>query len=402
MEQPQTETTNPSQFAELLETGLYWSDSLRPGDIKEAKILSITDSDLMVDVGAKRDGIVTQHDLRMVSADYVAGLRVGDTIPVAVLRRPHDDGVHVSLNKGLENADWLRAASAQESGEIVEAVADEPNRGGLVVRFGRARGFVPNSHLGTLVGRRGSPAFDESKVALEGKTLELVVIEVDRRRRRLVLSRKPVERRQRQDLLAEIEPGQTRTGTVASLADFGAFVDLGGIDGLVHISELAWQRVNHPRQVVSMGDEIEVEVLRVDHERERISLSRKRLLPEPWDLVTAELEPGDVVTGTVANTAEFGAFVDLGHGIEGLLHESELPLSSMAAHNEIVAGVGLVVRVLSIDEMQHRISLGYVELEPVPEPVYESEDDYESEPDYEPEPDLQPDAQVELAPDVLD
>jgi small subunit ribosomal protein S1 len=316
---------------------------------------------MVVDIGAKRAGIIPPHDLQLVDEGYLSSLEVGDTVPVAVMRRRfQQNGIPVSLNRGLQKQDWLRAEELRETGEAVEAVATEANRGGLVVRFGEIRGFVPNSHLGTLVPRRGSDRFDEAKEGLVGKTLKLLVIEVTQRRRRLVLSRRAIDRRRRQQLFSELEPGQVRTGTVRSIVDYGAFVDLGGIDGLLHVSELSWARVRHPREALQVGDALQVYVKGVDRERQRISLSRKVLLPAPWDAATANLHPGDIVTGTVTTIVDFGVFVDIGHGVEGLIHNSELGLSA-ESRAEIQPGVGLPVRVLRIDAEKRRIGLAPVE-----------------------------------------
>jgi small subunit ribosomal protein S1 len=160
---------------------------------------------------------------------------------------------------------------------------------------------------------------------LVGQSLSLAVIEVNQRRRRLVLSERAARRRERQRLLQELAEGQVRTGIVRNLVDFGAFVDLGGLDGLIHISELDWRHVTHPSEVLDVGDEVEVYVLDVDRERRRVGLSRRRLLPDPWDHVTERLREREIVRGTVTNVASFGAFVDIGEGIEGLVHISEVP-----------------------------------------------------------------------------
>jgi small subunit ribosomal protein S1 len=182
------------------------------------------------------------------------------------------------------------------------------------------------------------------------------VIEVDQHRRRLVLSERVADRHRRQQLLDDLVEGETRTGVVRNLAKFGAFVDLGGVDGLIHISELAWGRVKHPREVLSAGDEVEVYILSVDRERERIGLSRKRLLPDPWTLVSERLHVDQVVTGTVTKVVEFGAFVGLGEGVEGLVHISEIP-GGKTACTELEPGSSIAVRVLKINPWQRRIGL---------------------------------------------
>jgi small subunit ribosomal protein S1 len=195
-----------------------------------------------------------------------------------------------------------------------------------------------------------------------GRTLSLVVLEVNQRHRRLVLSERAAQRQKREQLLNELIEGDVRTGVVRNLVDFGAFVDLGGIDGLIHISELDWAHVDDPGDVVSIGDEVEVYVLGVDRERERIGLSRKRLLPDPWAQVVTDLHEGDVIEGIVTNTAPFGVFVDVGQGVEGLVHNSEIP--GDAAQLNLEAGAPVTVRVLRINDWEKQISLRFEEAGP--------------------------------------
>jgi small subunit ribosomal protein S1 len=320
-------------------------------------ILEIGDNDIIVDIGAKQDGIVPRTDLDLLDEEYREGLKVGETVPVVVMRTwGRQDGILVSINKGLQRQDWLRAEDLLESKEVIEAEVIDHNRGGVLVSFGRIRGFVPNSHTTSIPrGVRGQ-RLRELKEELVGKTLSLVVIEVNQRRRRLVLSERQAGNVRRAQVLEELVEGDVRTATVSSLVDFGAFVDLGGIDGLIHISELDWTHVNHPSEVLSVGDEVEVYVLDVDRERERIALSRKRLLPDPWHTVTEDLEVGHVVEGTLANVVDFGAFVDLGHGVEGLVHISEMPAGE-ATLRDLESGSPILVRVLEIDHDRRRIAL---------------------------------------------
>ncbi len=354
----------------------------RRGDIVEAVILSITDRDIVVDLGAKRDGIITSQDLGFVDDEIIESLEVGDRIPVMVWRTwGNSDGIVVSLNKGLQQEDWLRAEEMLESGEIFEGEVVDSNRGGVIVPFGRLRGFVPNSHLSSLPSGLRAGRMQEAKSELVGKKLHLAVIEVNQRRRRLVLSKRAADRRRRGDLLEDIEKGQIRKGIVRNLVDFGAFVDLGGVDGLIHISELDWRHVDHPSDVLSLGDEVEVEVLSVDQERQRIGLSRKRLLPDPWYQVVDNLAVDDTVEGTVTNVVPFGVFVDIGEGVEGLVHTSEMPSGDLVLETDLVEGAQVAVRILSIDHDKHQLALrleppwpetqeARVELDEVAEPAH--------------------------------
>ncbi len=278
------------EFAALLKEHYVYS-APRRGEVFKATILSLNGDGVIVDLPeSKRDGRVPDRDLEMLDQAYRASLEVGEQVPVRILKNTDRDGyVVVSINQGLKHADWLRGQDLLESGEIVDAEVIDYNRGGVLVSFGRIRGFVPNSHLA--VSRRPS---DEIKSKYIGRTISLVVIDVDQRRRRLILSERKANRIQRQQLLESLSEGDIRTGVVRNLVDFGAFVDLGGVDGLIHISELDWDYVEHPSNILSVGDEVDVLVLSVDPERERIELSRKRLLPDPTQPLAVdvnELEP---------------------------------------------------------------------------------------------------------------
>jgi small subunit ribosomal protein S1 len=338
---------------------------LRRGEICEATILSVEEDQVIVDLGVKRDGVVPSRDLELLNDEYRNSLQVGKRVPVSILNASdQNEEILVSLNKGLTQRDWLRAKELEESGEVCEAEVIQVNRGGVLVQFGRLHGFVPNSHLTSVPrGLRGE-RLDQAKSDLVGQTLFLAVLEVEQRRQRFVLSERAAKRHMNQQLLEELSEGDVRTGIVHSLADYGAFVDLDGVDGLLHVSELAWRHVKHPSEVLSVGDEVEVCVLSVDRERGRIGLSRKRLLPDPWTVVTGSLRKGQVVEGTVTKLVDFGAFVDLGQGVEGLVHISEIP-DEMAADSSLVPDSPIKVRVLQVDNERRRISLSLRQIENV-------------------------------------
>jgi small subunit ribosomal protein S1 len=338
------------QLAALLESEYDYTRPRR-GEVYEAIILSISEKDMIVDLGGKRDGVVPGRDLESVDDAYRASLQVGDRVPVVILKESaRHGGILVSLKKGQ---DWLHVQDLLESGEFLEAQVTGFNRGGVIVPFGRLRGFVPNSHLTSLPpGLRGK-RLHQAKSELVGQILSLVVIEVDQQRQRLVLSERAPRRQQ---LLEELTEGEVRTGIVRNLVNFGAFVDLGGLDGLIHISELDWKHVDHPSEVLSVGDEVEVYILSVDRERERVTLSRKRLLSDPWERVTATLDEGEVVEGTITDVVPLGAFVEIGKGITGLIHASEM-LDGQATCFDLEPGSPVTVRVLEIDEGQRQIAL---------------------------------------------
>jgi len=354
----QQQTTGTQQhWSNLIVDSEYDYEPPRRGQLLEATILEVGENEVFVDMGVKRDGLVPRTDLDRLDEDYRDSLEVGGTVPVSVLRVLGKEGeLLVSLNLGLQQEDWLRAQEMVETKEVIEAKVLEKNRGGVVVEFGRLRGFVPNSHLTVVPRGSSNERKDEIKDSLIGTTLALSVIEVVRNRRRLVLSQKAAQWRRRRQLLAELTPGETRTGVVRNLTDFGAFVDLGGCDGLIHISELDWQHVDHPSDVVSVGDTVEVYVLSVDRDRERIGLSRKRLLPDPWHRVSNAIEPQQVIEGRISSIMDFGIFVEIGEGVDGLVHVSEIP-ADQSEWREFEPGSPLAVRVVSVDPWNRRIEL---------------------------------------------
>jgi len=344
------------RFSTLIESDYDYTRPRR-GQVRQAVILSVSDNDVIVDLGGKRDGIVPRRDLELLDDAYRNSLQAGDHVLVCILTPSgRQGGLIVSLNQGLAEQDWLRAKEVLESGEICQAKVTDVNRGGVTVPFGRLRGFVPNSQLLSVArGLRGD-RLRQAKVDLVGQVLSLAVIEVHQRQRRLVLSERVADRRRRQQLLEELMEGEVRTGIVCNLVDFGAFVDLGGVDGLIHISELDWRHVTHPSEVLSVGDEVEVYILSVDRERGRIGLSRKRLLPDPWPLVAKRLRAGQVAEGTVTKVVRFGVFVGLGEGVEGLVHNSEMP-DGKANRLNLEPGSPIRVRVLKINHWRRRIAL---------------------------------------------
>lgn len=272
----------------------------RRGDIRQGVVLSVDSERVVLDLGLKRDGIVSAADLQRFGQDPAAGIQAGDEVPAFILKPENRDGnIPVSLYRARREQDWLEAQKFLNNGKIWEGEVTGYNKGGLIVPFGKVRGFVPASLIERFP--RGLEPGEKQRRLAEwvGQRLSLKVIEVDRRRRRLIFSeragRRVWRKKQRQRLLNELCEGDVVRGTVSTLRDFGAFVDLGGADGLVHISELSWGRIRHPREVVRPGDEVEVYVLRLDHERKRIALSLKRLQPDPWTLVDVKYEVGKLV-----------------------------------------------------------------------------------------------------------
>jgi small subunit ribosomal protein S1 len=345
----------------LLEQGGY--DMPQRGDIREGTVLSIGPQEVIIDLGLKREGIVPANDLARLDKDILAEVLEGTTWPVYILQTSDREGnLIVSLSRAQQEKDWLDAQKMMDSNEIFEAQVTGFNSGGLEVAFGKLRGFVPASHISTLPRNASEDDRKERLAGYVGKTVPVKVVEVDRRRRRLIMSERAAHRRwqreHRKQLLDEIQVGDVRTGIVRSLAEFGAFIDLGGADGLVHISELAWFPVAHPSEVLKVGQEVEAKVLRVDKARERIGLSIKRTLPDPWTKAEEDYRVDELIEAVVTRVVDFGAFVRLRTGVEGLLHVTEMADITPDHPQSLVSpGDLLLLRVLRIEPDRRRIGL---------------------------------------------
>jgi small subunit ribosomal protein S1 len=329
------------------------------GEFLQGEIIHIDEDSVLIDVGAKRDAIVPRKDLSRLAEKDLANLEEGEILPVRVLRSPSLSGdLLVSLTKGLAQEDWERAEAMLESGVEQEFEVIGRNRGGVLVRFGYLEGFVPNSHLPDIRSRGDTEALKRIKRESVGEEMLLKVLEVDRKRNRLILSGRAAEKARRKNRLEELEAGQVIKGRVVNLTEFGAFVSLGGIDGLVHRSELSWDDTDDPDAVLDVGDDVEVMVKDVDVDRERVSLSRKALMPSPWDDIKQHYTEGDLVEGMVSNVVHFGAFVTLPNGIEGLIHSSEMDIIGPGTPDDVVkSGDRVLVRILSIEPDRHRMAL---------------------------------------------
>lgn len=381
---------------EYLEEGEYDYQRPQRGDIRDGIIIRKDADQIIVDIGAKREWIVPTTDLEKLGPEAVAELEIGDEVQVYVLSPETQDGdVIVSINLARQMADWGRAESLMEAEEIIEKEITGYNKGGLLVQFGNLQGFIPRSHIVNLGGRTESGTPQERLRQMVGHELPLKIIEVDRRKRRLILSERAAWREwraeQKKRLLEDIEVGDVRKGTVSSLADFGAFVDLGGADGLIHISELSWDRGKKPSDVVQVGEEVEVKVINVDRERKRIGLSLKQLKPDPWETIEERYAIGQYVDVEVTNLVKFGAFAHLEEGIEGLIHLSEVAEHNVQHPSEVVEpGQPLTIQVISLDAERKRIGLS---LRRVPDhlrmPV-EAEEEEETEEPTEPEESREP------------
>ena len=358
--QDPNQTQPVSEFEKLLEESLSF-EPLERGQIRVGTIQQINQNEVIVDLGVKQDGIVPSQDLDRLDDDFKKGLQVGQEMPVYVLNPYDNDGnVIVSINMGLQKHDWDKAQELLESQDVVEVQVSGHNRGGVLVRWSRLEGFIPTSHMVTVSpGLTGGDRRDTLQDMM-GTKLAVKVIEVEPNRRRLIFSEREAQKewrvQQKARLLSELAEGQTISGVVTGLRDFGAFVNLGGADGLIHVSELAWHRVDHPRDVLRIGQEIDVYVLSLDRDTNRIALSRKRLLPDPWLSVMETYHEGQQVEGVVTNVVDFGAFIALDDGLEGLLHLSEMGDGTLKEpHSYIKKGDRLQLCISHLEPERRRV-----------------------------------------------
>ena len=353
--------------------------SLKHGDVVEGNVVRIDKDEILVDIGAKSEGVVSNRELfGRHGGEGQAPLNIGDTVLVYVLQPESPEGHAVlSLRRaGLERK-WRAMQEQFETGVIIEAPVIDHNKGGLIVDCG-IRGFVPISQIVDFPRR---PQNDQPRDAAQeiaeklmpfvGRKLRLKILEVNRKANRLILSEKVAlyeERREKRDeLFSSLQVAQKVTGTVRSIAPFGVFIDLGGIDGLVHKSELSWNKVNNPESGYKVGDEVEAEVIDINHERGRISLSIRRLQPDPWHSTVADFNVGDVIDGTVTKLVNFGAFVRVRDGLEGLIHISELSHQRVAHPGDVVhEGQSLKLKIISLDSERHRLGLSLKQAEEPP------------------------------------
>ncbi|HYH93057.1 MAG TPA: 30S ribosomal protein S1 [Candidatus Saccharimonadales bacterium] len=375
----------PTTMEELLAEQDSDIKSFKHGDVVEGNVVRIDKDEILVDIGAKSEGVVSNRELFGRHGEGQAPLNIGDTVLVYVLQPESPEGHAVlSLRRaGLERK-WRAMQEQFEAGVIIEAPVIDHNKGGLIVDCG-IRGFVPISQIVDFPRR---PQNDQPRDAAQeiaeklqpfvGRKLRLKILEVNRKANRLILSEKVAlyeERREKRDeLFSSLQVGQKVTGTVRSIAPFGVFIDLGGIDGLVHKSELSWNKVNNPESGYKVGDEVEAEVIDINHERGRISLSIRRLQPDPWHSTVADFNVGDVIDGTVTKLVNFGAFVRVRDGLEGLIHISELSHQRVAHPGDVVhEGQSLKLKIISLDSERHRLGLSLKQAEepparPAPEP----------------------------------
>ncbi len=340
--------------------------NIKRGDVVEGVIVRIDQDEILVDIGLKSEGVLSTKELPASGYGSFNELHLNDKVLVYVIQPETSEGHAVlSLRRANTERQWRIAEEQFKNGELLKAKVIDFNKGGLIVDVAGIRGFVPISQILNLkreeVAAGGENQETAAKLqAMKDKELQLKIIEINRARNRLILSERLAvqewRQRRREELLDELKPGEVRKGVVSNLANFGAFVDLGGADGLVHISQLAWSRVNHPSEVLHVGQEVEVQVLSVDKEKKKIALSIKRAEVDPWTTVEQRYTPGQIVTGVVTKIAPFGAFARIEDGIEGLIHQSELP-QGVDPKTVLHEGAQLQLRILRIDAERRRLGL---------------------------------------------
>ncbi len=344
--------------AELMEESVNYIDtfiSFRPGQVVAGKVIQVGPEGVLVDVGYKSEGIIP---LRELSHRFVENpedvVRAGDEINVRILSiNPEEGTLRLSRRQVLEGEAWERLQKSRAAGEILEVTILEAVKGGLVADVG-LRAFIPASHVDV--------GFANHLEEYVGKPLRVKVLELERNKRRAILSRKVVLEEERnaarERIMGEVEEGAVLRGRVKSLTSFGAFIDLGGLDGLLHISEMSWGRVMHPSEVLQPGQEIEVIILRLDRDKDKISLGMKQILPNPWEKISAKYPEGAIVRGKVARLVSFGAFVELEPGVDGLVHISHLSRHRVQKPEEVVQpGDTVYVQVIKVDAEGRRINL---------------------------------------------
>jgi len=349
---------------QLLNQGDLNLDMPKPGDMRTGMIASISDDEILVSIGAKSEGVIPARELEGMNPEERAKLKVGQEIQVYIVSPEGSKGImQLSYTRSMEDDDWGNAEALLKSKEAYQGKVEGFNKGGLIVSVGRLRGFVPASQVSQTRRMRYKGDTPEQRWSeMVGETLVARVIEVDRERRRLILSERAAAQESREALkdrlLTEIHVGEMRKGRVTSLADFGAFVNINGADGLVHLSELSWERVDHPNKMLSVGDEVEVKVISIDTERKRIGLSMRQLQKDPWEDNVEDYHVGQLVEGTITRLVKFGAFARIDDHVEGLIHISELSDDRIEHPKEVVKeGDKLALRVIKIEPDRRRIGL---------------------------------------------
>jgi small subunit ribosomal protein S1 len=377
--QEEQAASNISMESLLEEEGLSL-DLPKAGEFRTGVIAGITPGEILVSIGTKSEGVITGKEKEQIPAEDLASFQVGQEIEVFVVS-PEDQHGNVVLSylRAREESDWRQVDDLLASGDVYDSKIIGYNKGGLIVAVGNLRGFVPASQVSVLrrsesAGEQATP--DQKWAKMVNQPIRVKVIEVDRERHRLILSERSALQETRETLkerlLEELHEGSVRTGRITSVADFGAFVNIDGADGLVHLSEISWDHINHPNEVLKVGQEVQVKVIAVDRERKRIGLSIRQTQSDPWLRKVAAIKDGQLIEGTITHLTKFGAFARLGEDLEGLIHISELSEERINHPKEVIKeGDVVTLRVIKIDAERRRIGLS---LRKVDSPAYADAD----------------------------
>ena len=355
---------NNQSMEALLKNDAFSVELPQAGEVREGTIASISPTQILVSIGAKSEGVISGRELEVIDAEDRDAFEVGQEIPVFVVSPEDTNGnVVLSFKRAQEQMAWESVEELMESDEIIESKVIGYNKGGLIVGVHGLRGFVPASQISVL--RRSQAVGDTPEqrwARMIGEAISVRIIEVDRSRRRLICSERAASSESRQSIkervIEELEEGRVYTGRVTSLADFGAFVNINGADGLVHLSELSWDRIQHPNEILDVGQEVKVKVINIDREKKRIGLSLRALSDDPWRTRVERFSVGQLVEGVITRLTKFGAFARLEGDIEGLIHISEISENRIEHPKEMLKeGEVVALRVIRIDPEQHRIGL---------------------------------------------
>ena len=365
---PTTQDDSPLDMQQLLDEMEF--KSLRRGEIVEGTVMRADPEGIYLDIGHKEEGFIPPNEMRTLESGQLEAINEGDPLIAFVIRPDSQDGPILSIDKAKGEEGWRDLQKYMEADETIEGKIIGFNRGGCILDVGNVQGFVPMSQLVTIshdnFNQSSEDAGDteDSSAGSEfvGSPLTVKVLEVNRSRNRAIFSERSAMREQREAqkaaLIEELHEGEIRKGRVTGISNFGAFVDLGGADGLIHISELSWGMVNSPEEIVNVGQELDVYVLRVDRDTMKIALSLRRMQPEPWDTIYDRYQVGDVVSSTVTKLADFGAFARLEDSIEGLIHVTELTNAVVTHPREVVSeGDAIKVKILRIEMERKRLGL---------------------------------------------
>jgi small subunit ribosomal protein S1 len=358
---PQTTTVDePMTMEELLNEQEHSIRALSHGDIVDGIVVRVDPDEVLVDIGAKSEGVISNRELA-ARGEAPVELTPGDEVKVYVIEPENEHGnVVLSLRKARAEGIWQKAAEKESEGEIIDAEVREQNKGGLIVNIMGLRGFLPSSQV--------ARQYSGNLMELVGTKIPVKILEVNRKRNRLIVSQRAAQdedrARQREELFEKLQVGDLVSGKVSGLTSYGAFVNLGGADGLIHISELSWDRINNVSDMLAVGDEVQVKVIKLDPELSRISLSLRQMSADPWDTIEDRFPQGKPVEGIVTKTKKYGAFLQIADGVEGLLHISELSWDHVERTEDVLkVGDKVTVMVLNADKVRRRISLSLRQLQ---------------------------------------